>query len=45
MSRGLFNSWNGYQNLYFGITWFSDSDQDGILAAEHESLIKKNVNL
>ena len=45
MSRKLFNLWNGYQMLYFGITWFSESVQAGISAAEHKSWIKKNVNL
>ena len=45
MSSELFNSWNSYQKLYIGITWFSDSVQAGIFAVEHESLIKNNVNL
>ena len=45
-SRELFNSWNGYQKLYTGITWFSDSFQAGIFVAEHEGWIKKkNVYL
>ena len=41
MSRELFNSWNGYQKLYAGITWFSDSVQAGIFVAEHEGWVKK----
>ena len=45
MSRELLNWWNGYQKLYLGITWSTDSAQAGIFAAEHESWTKKNVNL
>ena len=44
-SRELFNSWNGYQKLYVGITWFSDSVQAGIFVAEHEGWVKKEYNL
>ena len=39
----LFNSWDGYQKLYTGITWFSDSFQVGIFVAEHEGWIKKRM--
>ena len=31
----------GYQKLYFGTIWFSDSFQAGIFVAEHESRIKR----
>ena len=41
MSRELFNSWNGYQKLHTGITWFSESVQAGIFTAEHEDWVKK----
>ena len=45
MSKELFNSCNGYQKLYTGITWFSGSVQTGIFVAEHEGWVKKNINL
>ena len=41
MSRELFNSWNGNQKLYTGITWFSDNVQAAIFAAAHEGWVKK----
>ena len=31
----------GYQKLYIGITWFSDSVETGIFVAEHEGWVKK----
>ena len=40
MSRELFKFWNGYQKLYTGITWISDSVQAGIFVAEHEGWVK-----
>ena len=43
MSKELFNSWNGYQKPYTGITWFSDSVQAGIFVAEHEGWVKNNA--
>ena len=42
-SKRVENSWNGYQKLYTGITWFSDSVQAGIFVAEHEGWIKKRT--
>ena len=41
MQTNDYRTWNGYQKLYNGITWFSDSVQAGIFVAEHERWIKK----
>ena len=41
MQTNDYRTWNGYQKLYNGITWFSDSVQTGIFVAEHERWIKK----
>ena len=34
--RDILLSWNGYQKLYIGNSWYSDNLEAGVFIAEHE---------